>query len=98
MRLSDEGHLVVGVFEPQEKRIVIRRDQLRDPVHYCGTLLHELTHAGSGYTDGTLEFEEALTHQLGTIMVSLINTSSPHLATRADITHPDYRADEDPES
>jgi hypothetical protein len=77
MRLSDEGHLVVGVFEPQERRIVIRRDQLRDPVHYCGTLLHELTHAASGYTDGTLEFEEALTHQLGSIMVSLINTSSP---------------------
>jgi hypothetical protein len=66
-RLSEHGAEVVGVWEPTERRIVVRRDQLGDAAGYCGTLLHELTHAISGLPDLTFEFEEALTSQLGTV-------------------------------
>jgi hypothetical protein len=65
MRLNDSGSEVVGVWERAEHRVVVRRDQLRDAAAFCGTLLHELVHAASGYSDGTLAFEEALTHRLG---------------------------------
>jgi hypothetical protein len=41
-------------------------------VHYCGTLLHELAHAASGATDGTMGFEHALTQSLGTIAVNVL--------------------------
>lgn len=47
-------------------RVACRRDQLGDPATFCGTLLHELAHAASGHPDGSLAFEEALTHRLGT--------------------------------
>ncbi|MFC6011122.1 hypothetical protein [Nocardia lasii] len=72
MRLNDSGGQVVGVYEPENQRVVIRRDQLRTAVAYCGTLLHELTHAASGATDGTLQFEEALTTQLGVLAVATL--------------------------
>lgn len=72
MRLSETGNPVLGLFEPAERRIVIRRDQLSNPVDYCGTLLHELMHAASGSTDGTLEFEHALTRCLGSIVARVL--------------------------
>jgi hypothetical protein len=31
MRLAEEGSQVLGVFEPTDERIVIRRDQLSTP-------------------------------------------------------------------
>lgn len=73
MRLNVSGHQIVGIYDQIDKRIVIRRDRLRDAADYCGTLLHELTHAASGTSDGTLEFEEALTTQLGIFAVGLLN-------------------------
>ncbi|MGH9046475.1 MAG: ATP-binding protein [Acidimicrobiales bacterium] len=66
MRLSEAGAEVLGVWDPAEARVVVRRDQLGSPAAFCGTLLHELEHATSGHPDGTLAFEEALTHRLGT--------------------------------
>jgi hypothetical protein len=66
-RLSDRGAEVVGVWEPGERRIVVRRDQLVDPTSFLGTFLHELTHAMWGFPDLTFEFEESLTTQLGTV-------------------------------
>ena len=66
-RLSGRGAEVVGVWEPAERRVVVRRDQLADAARYCGTLLHELTHARFGFSDLTFEFEEALSTQMGTV-------------------------------
>jgi hypothetical protein len=66
MRLSEAGAEVLGVWDPAGARVVVRRDQLADPSAFCGTLLHELEHAASGHPDGSLAFEEALTHRLGT--------------------------------
>lgn len=65
MRLNEEGTEVVGLFEREDRRVVIKRDQLRDASSFLGTLLHELEHAASRCGDGTLEFEEALTRRLG---------------------------------
>ena len=66
-RLSLGPTEIVGVWEPSNKRIVIRRDQLASGQRYCGTFLHELTHAVSDLPDLCLEFEEALTVRLGTV-------------------------------
>jgi hypothetical protein len=72
MRLDSTGYSVVGVWEPNHNRIVIRRDQLASPRAYFGTLLHELTHANSGETDGSLAFEEALTSLIGALSEQLL--------------------------
>jgi hypothetical protein len=72
MRLDSTGYSVVGVWEPDQNRIVIRRDQLASPRAYFGTLLHELTHANSGETDGSLAFEQALTVLIGTLSEQLL--------------------------
>jgi hypothetical protein len=66
-RLSLGPNEVVGVWERAEKRIVIRRDQLASAQRYCGTFLHELTHAMTDLPDLCLEFEEALTVKMGTV-------------------------------
>lgn len=55
----------VGLWESDEKRIIIKRSQLRSLEIFAGTLLHELTHARTGYDDVTREFEEELTVALG---------------------------------
>jgi hypothetical protein len=65
MRLSQSGDLVLGVWEPVDRRIVVRRDQLHDLTRFAGTLLHEIGHMASGTADGTLEFENELSRLLG---------------------------------
>jgi hypothetical protein len=58
---------VVGLWDPKDSSITIKRSQLGDAPTFCGTLLHEICHALSGETDRTLEFEQALTDLLGTL-------------------------------
>ena len=72
MRLNDTGHPVLGVWEPQHHRIVIRRDQLAGLPMYAGTLLHEIGHHRSRTDDGTLEFEQQLTELLGRIAATAL--------------------------
>jgi hypothetical protein len=67
MRLNDTGYPVLGVWEPQDHRVVVRRDQLASLPSYAGVLLHEIGHVRSDTADGTLEFEHELTDLLGTI-------------------------------
>jgi hypothetical protein len=52
MRLNDAGNPVLGDWESDERRIVIRRDQLIGITSYAGTLLHEIGHIVSGTSDG----------------------------------------------
>jgi len=59
--------MVLGMWDAAEQRIIIRRDQLRTLAAFAGTLLHELGHAISGTTDGTMEFEDELTRLLGQV-------------------------------
>jgi hypothetical protein len=72
-RLSNGSSEILGVWEPNERRIVIRRDQLVNASRYCGTFLHELTHAVSGLPDLCLEFEEALSVNMGTVAASSLH-------------------------
>jgi hypothetical protein len=65
MRLNETGDPVQGLWEPNARQIVIRRDTLQDLAEYAGTLLHEIGHMDSGTHDGTLDFESELTRLLG---------------------------------
>ena len=67
MRLSDVGYMIVGLWQPTEQTIVVRRDQLTSLATFAGVLLHELGHALSGQTDGSLAFETELTRLLGIV-------------------------------
>ena len=55
----------MGLWEPAQGRIVIKRDQLATLKQFAGTLLHEVAHAVSGEPDVSSAFEEALTSELG---------------------------------
>ena len=76
MRVDYHGDEVLGVWEPRERYIVIRRDQLRDIASYAGTLLHEATHALTEADDGSFEFEQGLTHNLGKVAALAIKMKS----------------------
>lgn len=54
-----------GLWEAEKKRIVIRRSELASVNSFAGTLLHEVTHASTGYPDVSREFEGALTEVIG---------------------------------
>lgn len=86
MRLNERGGETVGLFDKERRRIVIKRDQLRDASRFLGTLLHELEHAASGHGDGTLEFEDALTASLGAgahLLVAAVSSSPDGAGTAA---------------
>jgi hypothetical protein len=57
----------IGVWEPHEGRIIIKRSQLKSLRDYAGTLLHETAHATSGAPDVSAWFEDELTRTLGVI-------------------------------
>jgi hypothetical protein len=66
MRLGKSGNVeVVGVWEPDIGRIVIKRSQLSSLADYAGTLLHELAHATTDAPDVSEHFEMGLTEFLG---------------------------------
>jgi len=68
MRINASGTAeVAGLWDEEQGRIVIRRDQLRGLPTYAGTLLHEVTHARSQTPDVSSDFEDALTHTLGAV-------------------------------
>jgi hypothetical protein len=66
MRLTKPGAAeVVGLWEEDEGRIVIKRTQLKNLPDYAGTLLHEAAHAISGAPDVSEVFEQELTDLIG---------------------------------
>ena len=73
------GSQTQGLWDPGDGRIIIKRSQLASLGSFAGTLLHEVTHAQTGYPDVTREFETALTALLGHI-------SSVHLEGAARST------------
>ena len=69
MRLMEGRYQeAVGVWEPAESRIIVKRSQLQSLADFAGTVLHELSHALSGASDMSLEFEQQLTKELGGIV------------------------------
>ena len=67
MRREESGMEAVGLWQPDKRRIVVKRDQLKNLESYAGTLLHETAHAISGAGDVSREFELELTSILGQI-------------------------------
>ncbi|KAF6247111.1 ATP-binding protein [Nitrosopumilus sp. b3] len=67
MRREESGMEASGLWEPDKKRIVIKREQLKKMKDYAGTLLHETSHAISGAGDVSREFESELTNIIGKI-------------------------------
>lgn len=73
MRIGATGYAeATGLWEPKERRIVIKRDQLRSLEGYAGTLLHEVAHAVSGTPDVSAGFEDALTSEVGDVVTRSI--------------------------
>jgi hypothetical protein len=73
MRLIEGGYQeAVGLWQPAEGRIIIKRDRLESLPKFAGTVLHELSHALSGAPDVSLEFEEQLTEELGHIVARIL--------------------------
>ena len=69
MRLMEGRYQeAVGVWEPAEGWIIVKRSQLQSLSDFAGTVLHELSHALSGAPDMSLEFEQQLTEELGGIV------------------------------
>ena len=58
---------VVGLWIPEERRILIKRTQLKSIHAFAGTLLHECAHAMSGADDVSRDFERKLTDLLGMV-------------------------------
>ncbi len=61
-----------GLWEPANHRIIIKRDVLDSLESFAGTLLHEYTHAISGASDVSQEFEIALTEVIGKLVENQI--------------------------
>jgi hypothetical protein len=77
MRLSEAGDMVLGMWEPAEGRIIVRRSELATVDQFAGTLLHEYTHAKSGQPDRSLEYETALSAVLGQVAARAVASSMP---------------------
>jgi len=68
MRIGTSGYAeAVGLWEPKEQRIIIKRGQLASEALYAGTLIHEVAHAESGTPDVSAPFEDALTTEAGMV-------------------------------
>lgn len=65
MRVDHAGNETLGLWEPLDQRITIKRSQLGSVIDFAGTLLHEITHAFTGADDESMEFERGLTQLLG---------------------------------
>lgn len=70
MRPDSEHEL--GLWQADKQRIIIRRSQLNSLSAYAGTLLHEVSHAVSGASDVSRQFESKLTEFLGLVSVQAI--------------------------
>ena len=62
-----------GVWDPDQERIIIKRDVLSSAEEYAGTLLHAATRAASGAPGMTRKFEAALTHLLGMVAIAAVS-------------------------
>jgi hypothetical protein len=68
MRLMEGRYQeAVGLWNPADGVIIVKRNQLTSKGLFAGTILHELSHALSDAPDVSLEFEEQLTHELGRV-------------------------------
>lgn len=65
IRVGLDGISTLGVYDPSENAIIIKRSILATPKDFVGVLLHEFAHYQHGYSDNTRDFENDLTNILG---------------------------------
>ncbi len=65
-----------GVWDPELRAIVIKRDVLKTKMAYAATLLHEVAHATTGTVDATRAFEAVLTGYLGQTSLAALKTET----------------------
>ena len=77
MRITGgKGWKTLGTWEESNKRIILHRPVLKDPVKFASILLHEVAHPKSGNAqDQTREFEYALTEIMGECAIKAISDS-----------------------
>lgn len=61
------GYTPQGLWDEATNSIIILRKQLASIEQFAGTLLHEIAHAKTGYSDVSRDFETALTDMLGRV-------------------------------
>lgn len=64
---------VLGVYDPQLDLIVLKETVLDSQETFYETLIHELIHAATGYSDNTRNFENALGEYIGKLAVDLFS-------------------------
>lgn len=80
MRINAAGTSeVVGLWDPTNRQVVIRRDQLATIAQYAGSLLHEITHITSGTQDVSMAFEDALTGAVGVVAAHSLDGDGPEI-------------------
>jgi hypothetical protein len=76
MRLEEHGYReAVGLWDPVNGRIIVKRNQLGSVKAFAGTVLHEMAHALSGAPDIDAAFEEALTNEIGATVSGVVKTA-----------------------
>lgn len=63
----------LGLWVPDEGRVLIKRKQLKELSKYAGTLLHECGHAISGAGDVSRDFEAELTDIIGVLASKILS-------------------------
>ncbi len=66
----------LGLWDPSNGWVIIRRDQLRSERDFAGTFLHELIHAKFGVGDVNRDFELRLTDLIGRLAASFLEMES----------------------
>jgi hypothetical protein len=67
----------LGLWDVENRRIIVHRNQLTSVESFAGTLIHEIVHAQSGYADVTRDFEEALTGGIGVLAAKALRADPP---------------------
>lgn len=67
-----EERETLGCWDYKARSIVLSRKALKSLSSYSGTLIHELIHAETGYSDVTRAFEDSLTEKIGELCCQIV--------------------------
>jgi len=64
---------VFGLWDGENKHIIVNRNQLKREEDFLGTLIHEIVHALTKADDETIEFENELTSVIGMLSKKILS-------------------------
>lgn len=71
LRTDAQGQDTLGLWDPKEDAIIIKRSVLESKETFAGVLMHEYAHYATDCEDNTREFEKVLSDMLGFIYCEL---------------------------